>query len=77
MTTVDELTEAALSWLLDSNEPAIRLMTRRDLLDDHAPIDPAEILAGPKVTALLSGQAADGSFGVHFYRKWTGAHCYA
>jgi hypothetical protein len=26
------------------------------------------------VTALLSGQVADGGFGVHPYRKWTGAH---
>ena len=27
-----------------------------------------------KVTALLSGQQPDGGFGVHPYRKWTGAH---
>lgn len=29
---------------------------------------------GPMVRALLSGQQADGGFGVHPYRKWTGAH---
>jgi hypothetical protein len=23
---------------------------------------------------LLSGQSSDGGFGVHYYRKWTGAH---
>ena len=37
-------------------------------------MDPAHVLAGPKVTALLSGQRGDGGFGVHPYRKWTGAH---
>ena len=29
---------------------------------------------GRKVRALLSGQKQDGGFGVHPYRKWTGAH---
>ena len=29
---------------------------------------------GPIVRALLSGQQRDGGFGVHPYRKWTGAH---
>jgi hypothetical protein len=37
-------------------------------------MDPAHVLAGAKVTALLSGQRGDGGFGVHPYRKWTGAH---
>jgi hypothetical protein len=74
MDNMDQPTGAAISWLLASSEPAIRLMTRRDLLDDQSAIDPAEVLAGPKVIALLSGQAAGGGFGVSFYRKWTGAH---
>jgi hypothetical protein len=64
--------DAVVDWLLASDEPAVRLMTRRDLLDEeHADED---VLAGPKVTALLSGQRSDGGFGVHPYRKWTGAH---
>ena len=32
------------------------------------------MLAGAKVTTLLSGQQPGGGFGVHPYRKWTGAH---
>jgi hypothetical protein len=32
------------------------------------------ILRGPRVRTLLSGQEADGGFGVHPYQKWTGAH---
>jgi hypothetical protein len=71
---MDQRTNAAVDWLLDSAEPAIRLMTRRDLLGEQAGDDAAEVLAGPKVTALLSGQQPDGGFGVHPYRKWTGAH---
>jgi hypothetical protein len=33
-----------------------------------------QIPSGPTVKALLSGQRADGGFGVHPYQKWTGAH---
>jgi hypothetical protein len=61
-------------WLLDSAEPAIRQLARRDLVDDHSADDQAAVLAGPKVAALLSGQGPDGGFGGNFYRKWTGAH---
>ena len=49
-------------------------MTRRDLLGQDADDDACQVLAGAKVTALLSGQRSDGGFGVHPYRKWTGAH---
>lgn len=71
---MDERTTAAVDWLLASDEPAIAMMTRRDLLDDTSALEPDLILAGAKMTALLSGQQADGSFGVHPYQKWTGAH---
>jgi hypothetical protein len=74
MKDVDQRTETAVSWLLSSEEPAIRLMAARDLLGERRDADPAEILAGPKVRALLSGQQADGGFGVGYYSKWTGAH---
>ena len=66
---MDERTGAAVSWLLQSAEPAVRLMTRRDVLGQRQPGDPDEVLAGPAVRALLSGQQADGSFNVGFYRK--------
>jgi hypothetical protein len=64
----------AVTWLVNCDEPAIRLMTRRDVLGEQADDDAGQVLAGAKVTALLSGQRSDGGFGVHPYRKWTGAH---
>jgi hypothetical protein len=67
-------TRAAVTWLLRSSEPAIRLLARRDVLGEQAEEDAGQVLAGAKVSALLSGQRGDGSFGVHPYRKWTGAH---
>jgi hypothetical protein len=71
---MEQRTLAAVNWLLDSSEPAIRLMTRRDVLGQRGSEDAGLVLAGAKVTALLAGQHADGGFGVHPYRKWTGAH---
>ena len=74
--TADDPTRAALAWLLASDEPAVRHLARRDLLGDGdgAAADAARVLEGPKVTALLAGQRADGGFGVRPYSKWTGAH---
>jgi hypothetical protein len=66
--------KAAIEWLLASDEPAIRGMARRDLLDQADPPDLRRVLEGPIVRALLEGQQPDGGFGVHPYRKWTGAH---
>jgi hypothetical protein len=71
---MDTRTHAAVAWLLNCGEPTIRLMTRRDLLGEDAEDDAGQVLAGATVTALLSGQRSDGGFGVHPYRKWTGAH---
>jgi hypothetical protein len=62
-------TSSAVEWLLESKEPAVRYLTRRDLLGEDAPEDEARILEGPIVRALLD---ADGS--VHPYKKWQGAH---
>jgi len=74
----DDPTAAALAWLLACDEPAVRCLTRRDLLGDRdgaaAAADAAQVLEGPKARALLAGQQPDGGFGVHPYRKWTGAH---
>jgi len=63
-----------VDWLLASDEPAIRGMTRRDLLDEPDPPDLRRVMQGPIVRALLSGQRPDGGFGVHPYSKWSGAH---
>jgi hypothetical protein len=49
-------------------------MARRDLLDEADPPELTRVLDGPLVRGLLAGQQADGSFGNHPYRKWTGAH---
>jgi hypothetical protein len=63
-----------VEWLLGSDEPGIRYLTRRDVLGESVAEDAAGILEGPKVRALLAGQQADGGFGGHPYRKWGGAH---
>jgi hypothetical protein len=61
---------AAVNWLLSSDEPAVRLLTRRDVLGEQTCEDLNEVLTGPKVTTLLSGQQADGGFGGHPTRKF-------
>jgi hypothetical protein len=71
--------DPAVNWLLESGDPSIIYLTLTDILD--RPEDSKEVLAakkqipnGPVVKTLLSGQRADGGFGVHPYQKWTGAH---
>jgi hypothetical protein len=59
--------EQAVEWLLDSPEPAVAYLTRRDLLGEEA--DQAEVLDGPIVCALL-----DAPLDVNVYAKWRGAH---
>jgi hypothetical protein len=71
---VDEGTTDAVAWLLAAEEPAVRYLTRRDLLDEDSAPDQSAITAGPWVSALLAGQQDDGGFGDDPYRKWTGAH---
>ena len=81
--------ERAVRFLLQSEEPAIRYLARRDLLYEESPKDADAILSGPKVSALLAGQrpgefragpgwrskpGAEFGFGVNPYRNWTGAH---
>lgn len=63
-----------VTWLLASDEPAIRAMARRDLLGMPEPPEEADRLGGPLVRGLLEGQQPDGGFGGHPYRKWTGVH---
>jgi hypothetical protein len=64
--------QTAVDWLLGSDEPAVRYLTRRDVLDESAEQDAREILSGPKVTTLLSGQQTDGGFGRNA-PHWAGA----
>ena len=74
-----DVLDPTVNWLLDSGDPSIRYLTLTKVLD--RPSDSREVLAvkkqipnGPIVKTLLSGQRADGGFGVHPYQKWTGAH---
>jgi hypothetical protein len=62
------MTDPGVQWLLESQEPAIRRLARRDLLDEdtHEPV-----MDGPKVRALLQGLDDTTR---HPYRKWDGAH---
>jgi hypothetical protein len=58
--------DPAIDWLLTSDEPAVRYLTRRDLLGEPSGslgADASRILDGPKVSALLAGQRPDGGYG--------------
>src|SRR3954454_19431110 len=57
----------ATAWLLESDEPAIRKLARRDLLGEESG---EEVLAGRMVQTLLTDACAD----KRAYKKWTGAH---
>lgn len=70
--------DPAIKWLFGSKDPSIEFLVPRDLLDEEGRALEqliGRIPTGSKVRALLSGQRADGGFGVHPYRKWTGSHC--
>ncbi len=58
-------TKTAVDWLLESAEPAIRCMARRDLLGGKPSGE--SVLDGPKVQALPPPQECWASAG--------GAHC--
>jgi len=62
----------AVTWLAASPEPAVGRAAHREFLDTAWNGGP--VAGGRIVSTLLSGQLADGSFGVHPYRKWSGAH---
>lgn len=59
-----ELDDAAVEWLLSSDEPGVRLRTRRDLLGEMVPAEAFEAVAdGPKARSLLEGLGPDGAPG--------------
>jgi hypothetical protein len=64
--------DPTIEWLLASQEPAIRRLVRRDLLEE--PEGNEEVLDGSIVRGLFKGQQPDGTFGVGAYNKWIGAH---
>ncbi len=74
VTTREATTQGAIDFLLASSEPAIRFLTRRDVLGEDVTADSDEILSGPLVRGLMRGQKRDGGFGGHAYQKWGGAH---
>lgn len=70
--------EPAVEWLLSSTDPSIRYLTLVDVLVESTRTKAVrsardEIPSGPRIRALFMGQRKDGGFGVHPYRKWTGA----
>jgi hypothetical protein len=71
---MDRAASGAVDWLLHSEEPAIRRLTRRDVLGEPVDADASEIASGPMVSALLSGQRPDGRLDRNPYRKYTGVH---
>jgi len=71
---VDLPASKAVEWLLQSEEPAIRLLTRREILSEPVEADASLIASGSMVSALLSGQRPNGGFGRNPYRKYTGVH---
>lgn len=67
--------DSAVERLLASEEPSIRLKVRRDVLGeepDAALVE--EVRQSPRVQALLSERAPDGTIPHHPYAKWNGAH---
>jgi hypothetical protein len=71
--------DTSISWLLRSKDPSVRYFTLTDVLGKSAQSSQVvaakrEIPQGPRLRVLLSGQLPDGGFGVHWYKKWSGAH---
>ena len=71
--------DPAVNWLLHSEDPSIQYLALTELLgepEESREVRTAKkrITKGPRLRALLAGQRADGGFGIHPYRKWTGAH---
>jgi hypothetical protein len=70
--------EPGLRWLLRSKDPSVRFYALTDILGksetSRAVRDAKrQIPNGGRLRTLLSGQRADGGFGVGWYKKWAGA----
>ena len=71
--------DPGVNWLLHSKDPSVRYFTLTDVLGKSENSDLVlearrQIPRGGRLRALLSGERSDGGFGVHWYRKWSGAH---
>ena len=71
--------DPGVNWLLHSKDPSVRYFTLTEVLGklgSSREVSEArrQIPKGPRLRALLAGGQADGGFGVHWYRKWSGAH---
>ncbi|MFC7621693.1 hypothetical protein [Microlunatus sp. GCM10028923] len=55
--------DRAMDWLLQSDEPGIRVRARRELLDNPGDEDAGAALTGPRASALLAEQQPDGALG--------------
>jgi hypothetical protein len=71
--------DPAVRWLLSSDDPSVRFLTLTEVLGlsphrGRAREAAKALLRGKRMRALLRGQRRDGGFGVHAYRKWSGAH---
>jgi hypothetical protein len=70
--------EPGVRWLLSSTDPSVRYFTLTDLLGQsersgEVRVARRQIPRGARLRSLLSGQRADGGFGVDWYKKWGGA----
>jgi hypothetical protein len=57
LTIMDTYLGDAINWLLSSAEPAVRMLTRRDLFGENT-ASTSEVLDGAMMLALLSGSTA-------------------
>jgi hypothetical protein len=70
--------DPGVGWLLRSKDPSVRYLALTDILGEtersgEVRAAKRQIPEGARLRALLSGQRADGGFGVHWYKKWAGA----
>jgi hypothetical protein len=70
--------QPGVRWLLQSKDPSVRYFALTDILGmaaNSGEVQAAkqQIPSGARLHALLSGQRADGGFGVDWYKKWAGA----
>jgi hypothetical protein len=70
--------DPGVRWLLQSKDPSVRFLTLTEVLgktETSREVRAARtrIPQGPRLRRLLSGQRADGGFGVDWYKKWAGA----
>jgi hypothetical protein len=71
--------DAGVGWLLQSKDPSVLYFTLTDVLGEPEKSSRVveakrQIPRGARLRALFSGERANGGFGVHWYRKWTGPH---